>query len=274
MNLNKLSNLQQRIIFGLSGAALLVSGVLISEWTYFLIFFGICLVSLIEFYQLLTKSGIKSNPGFGVLAGITIFILIFLMEKGLVGFQFFYLLFPFMFILFIIELFRKQDTPFATIGYTFLGIIYISIPYGLLNVSAYYLGEYSSGIILGILLLLWGNDVGGYIAGMTIGKHKLFLRVSPKKTWEGSIGGGIMSLVAAFGISFFIPDLAMYQWMILSLIIVVFGSYGDLVESLFKRSLAIKDSGDLIPGHGGFLDRFDGLLLAAPFIAAYLKIFG
>jgi phosphatidate cytidylyltransferase len=273
MNLSKLSNLQQRIVAGLTGAAILVGGILFSEWTFFTIFLMICCLSLVEFYNLLARSGTPVNRDFGIVAGAIIFTLIFLMESGQVSFLYFYFIFPFLFLLFIIELFRKQEKPFTTIGFTFLGIFYIAIPYGLISVSAYYLGQYNPFIVLGILLMLWGNDIGGYVAGMTMGKHKLFLRVSPKKTWEGSIGGGLLSLVVAAVISTFMTDLKLHQWLTMSMIIVIFGSYGDLVESLFKRSLSIKDSGGLIPGHGGFLDRFDGLLMSSPFIAAYLKIF-
>jgi len=273
MKLNKLNNLQQRIIAGLIGAAILISGTVISEWTYFLVFFAITLLSLIEFFQLLKKSSLRANSGFGITAGLFIYILFFLVEKEIVDFQFLYLIFPLLFLLFIIELFKEQTTPFATIGYTFLGIIYIAIPFGLLHTTVYLFSTYSWQIILGILLLLWGNDIGGYIAGKTMGRHKLFQRISPKKTWEGSIGGGILSLLVAFAISTFMTDLHLINWIVIAFIIIVFGSYGDLVESSFKRSISIKDSGGLIPGHGGFLDRFDGLLLASPFIISYLKLF-
>ncbi|MBC7485390.1 MAG: phosphatidate cytidylyltransferase, partial [Cytophagaceae bacterium] len=146
-------------------------------------------------------------------------------------------------------------------------------PLALFSSTAFIHGSYDAGIVMGILLLLWANDIGGYIGGVLFGKHKLFERVSPKKTWEGSAGGALFSIGITWACAYFFPSLLWRDWFILSLLIIVFGSIGDLVESLFKRSLSVKDSGNLIPGHGGFLDRFDGLFIASPFLILYLKIF-
>ena len=157
-----------------------------------------------------------------------------------------------------------------------LGIIYASLPFTLVLDMAYSTtGSYSWQVVLGTLLLLWASDSGAYFAGKSLGKTKLFERISPKKTWEGSLGGLALSLIIAFGISNYLgwDDLQLWQWLSMSVIIVVIGGYGDLVESLLKRSLEIKDSGRAIPGHGGFLDRFDGLLLALPFLTAFLLLF-
>ena len=126
---------------------------------------------------------------------------------------------------------------------------------------------------LGCLFLLWASDTGAYFAGTKFGKTKLFERVSPKKSWEGSIGGFIASMIVAYVLSRYFLDLKVWQWFGCGAIIVVAGTYGDLVESLFKRSIHIKDSASTIPGHGGFLDRFDGLLLSIPFIITFLKLF-
>lgn len=120
--------------------------------------------------------------------------------------------------------------------------------------------------------MLWASDTGAYLAGRTFGKTKLFERHSPKKTWEGSFGGLIISGLAAFILSRFFPGIETWQWLISSVIIVVFGTYGDLTESMLKRSYHIKDSGNIMPGHGGFLDRFDGLLLAAPLVYLFLLL--
>lgn len=268
-----LSNLQQRIIAGLLGAAILVFSVLWNEWSFFVVFLLISGFSLYEFFHLLRKAGIHANSGFGTLGGIVFYISVFLIEKDMLTGKFLYLLPPLFFLLFLIELFKVQEKPLATIAYTLFGILYVAFPFSLIMVSGFSSGNYDPGLTLGILFLLWGNDVGGYIAGMTLGKHKLFERVSPKKTWEGTLGGMVLSMAAAVVFSFYVPALDLIRWVGLSLVIVIFGSLGDLVESLFKRSLSIKDSSHLIPGHGGFLDRFDGWLIAAPFVAAYLKFF-
>ena len=146
-------------------------------------------------------------------------------------------------------------------------------PSRLLSVVAYILGDYNPHLIIGLFLILWASDTGAYFAGMRFGKRKLFERVSPKKSWEGSVGGAALSLLFAIGIAYFVRELAPWKWMFISLITVIIGTYGDLVESLFKRSMDIKDSGRKLPGHGGFLDRFDSLLLSIPFIIIFLKFF-
>jgi phosphatidate cytidylyltransferase len=131
---------------------------------------------------------------------------------------------------------------------------------------------YSYQIILGFFILLWTNDTGAYLSGKYFGKHKLFERISPKKTWEGSIGGGILTLAFAYVLSIYFTNLNITNWLIIGVLIAVFGGLGDLVESMLKRSLGIKDSGKLLPGHGGILDRFDGLLLSVPFVYGYLQL--
>ncbi len=128
-------------------------------------------------------------------------------------------------------------------------------------------------MIIGLLLILWASDTGAYFAGIKFGKRKLFERVSPKKSWEGSIGGAALALAMAYLLSYYFRTILLEQWLIISGIIVIGGTYGDLVESLFKRSMEIKDSGTKLPGHGGFLDRIDSLLLASPFLVFYLKVF-
>jgi phosphatidate cytidylyltransferase len=271
--LNKLNNTTQRIIAGSIGGALVISLVCLNEWTYFFLFFVICLLALNEFYNLLRKVDIKPNKTFGMFSGMMIYTLIFFIEAGQLHFKFYYLLFPFLFLLFLIELFQNNEAPFVNIAFTFLGNIYIAFPFALLHACAFTFNTYHYEIILGLLFLVWANDIGGFFSGKYLGRNKLFLRVSPKKTWEGSLGGALLSISTGLILSVFYKDLNAIEWLIMAIIIIVIGSCGDLVESLLKRSLAIKDSGDVIPGHGGFLDRFDSLLLSAPFIAAFLKIF-
>ena len=273
IDMNKLSNLTLRIIFGLIGAALVVSGVLYSEWTFFLLFGLICALSLIEFFNLLHQSKMYINRSFAIASGILLFIVNYLIQNHTLSSRHYYSLITFVFLLFLIELFQTNANPFYRIANTFLGILYIALPLALFSSSAFIHGGYDYTIVMGILLLLWANDIGGYIGGVSFGKHKLFERVSPKKTWEGSIGGAVFSLGIAWVCAYFFPNLSLVNWIVLSLIIIIFGSIGDLVESLFKRNLSVKDSGNLIPGHGGFLDRFDGLFIASPFLLMYLKVF-
>jgi len=179
--------------------------------------------------------------------------------------------------LLIAELYLKQDDPIQDWAYTMLSQMYIALPFSMLNVLAF--TSDSSGVVvfntllpLSVFVFLWMNDTGAYCVGSLIGRHKLFPRISPGKSWEGSIGGAVVVLAVAAAISIYIDDvmLTLPQWLGLGLVVVVFGTWGDLVESLFKRTLGIKDSGSILPGHGGMLDRFDSSLLAIPAAVVYL----
>ena len=268
------SNLQQRVITALVALSVLIPAVRYSEWAYFAVFFGICMLTLLEFYKLVGLDGNQPLKVYGTFVGLFIYTMTFLIERHLVGFEFYFLISPVASCIFFIKLYKRDERkPFTNIAFTFLGVIYVAVPFSLLHVFILRNGVYSYQILLGCLFLLWASDTGAYFAGVRYGKTKLFERVSPKKSWEGSIGGALAALVMAFVLAFVFQDLPPWQWHVIALIILVAGTYGDLVESLFKRSIAIKDSGSSLPGHGGFLDRFDGLLLSAPFIATFLNIF-
>jgi phosphatidate cytidylyltransferase len=272
-NLNRLNNLQQRVIAGLVAAPLIILALYWSEWGYFILFFFICMMSQLEFYKLLGLDGNIPLKSYGTFSGLTIFTLTFLVEQRSLPPAIYMLIFPLVSGIFFIKLYKKNELkPFTNIAFTFLGIVYVGLPFALLNIAVFFEGVYNYHIILGSMLILWASDTGAYFAGVNFGRRKLFERISPKKTWEGSIGGAALALVMAFALSQLFPELELWRWMCIAIIIIVAGTYGDLIESLFKRSIAIKDSGSSIPGHGGFLDRFDGLLLAAPFIAAFLNL--
>jgi phosphatidate cytidylyltransferase len=177
---------------------------------------------------------------------------------------------PFIFMAFIYELFTKSDQPFANIAYIILGIIYIGVPFALLDFIAFDGQYFYAKTVFGLLVLTWMNDTGAYIVGSQFGKTPLLPRVSPKKTWEGSIGGGVITFVSALILYFSLGELRIVDWLVLAAIVSIFASLGDLVESMLKRSVDIKDSGTLLPGHGGLLDRFDGFIFCLPFAAAYL----
>lgn len=276
--LNKYSNLTQRIITAFIGAAVVIFGVVYSEWTYFFVFFVICLASIWEFYSLSGLDGMVPQKTFGTICGMGIFCLSFFIERGDLEYKHYFTIFPLLSCIYLIKLYKKfERKPFTNIAYTFLGIFYVAIPFALLNIAAFEHHALKSGynfqIIFGCLFILWATDTGAYFAGTFFGKRKLFERISPKKSWEGAVGGAALAFVFAFVISVYFTSLARWEWMVISSIIIVGGIYGDLVESLLKRSIEIKDSGDALPGHGGFLDRFDGLLISAPFIVAFLEIF-
>ncbi len=177
---------------------------------------------------------------------------------------------PFIFLAFIYELFSGSKTPFQNVGFMVLGMVYIGAPFSLLDFIAFNDGEFSAITVFGLLLLTWLNDTGAYIIGSRFGKTPLFPSVSPNKTWEGTIGGVVTTFIVAYLFCLFTSELRLVDWMVLGAIVSIFGSMGDLVESMLKRSVGVKDSGNLLPGHGGVLDRFDAFIFLLPFAAAYL----
>jgi phosphatidate cytidylyltransferase len=276
--LSKMSNLAQRIIAGVLGAAVLIGAIYWSEWSFFVIFLLIMSFSLWEFYTILEKANFKTMKLLAVGVGVLIFSGTFWVQRnekyaGLLLLSIFALLF----VLFVLKLYDKNDRePFTNLAMNILGLLYVCVPFSLLLGVSYWgsqRGLYHYQIPLGILFCLWASDSGAYFVGRKLGKTKLFERISPKKSWEGLVGGMFFSQMVAWGLSVYFTSVEGWKWFVISAIIVIVGTYGDLVESMLKRSLGIKDSGSVIPGHGGFLDRFDGLLVAMPFVALFFKLF-
>jgi phosphatidate cytidylyltransferase len=274
-NINNYSNLGQRVITGIIGAGIIVGGSIISPWLYFLIFGLILAFSQMEFYKLSGLDGMLPLKSFGTFLGLSIFTLSFFIGMEHLNEKYYFLIFPLVSLVFFIKLYRKSDKkPFTGIAYTFLGLFYVAVPFSLLNVAAFSVDDtFHYEVIVGSLFILWASDSGAYFAGTKFGKTKLFERVSPKKSWEGFLGGAASAFLIAYFLGKNFKSIEEWQWLGIATIIIIAGTYGDLIESLFKRSIEIKDSGKSLPGHGGFMDRFDGLLLSAPFIAAFLKIF-
>ncbi|HEY5692593.1 MAG TPA: phosphatidate cytidylyltransferase [Cyclobacteriaceae bacterium] len=273
-DIRKYNNLTQRLITAILGAALIVFCIVFNEWTYYGVFFVICLFTLIEFYDLSGLDGMVPQKTFGTICGMLIFSLSFFIEKEDISYRYYFLIFPIVSFVYMIKLYKKfERKPFTNIAYMILGLFYVAMPFSLLNIAVYENGNYNFEVIFGCLFILWASDTGAYFAGTLFGKRKLFERISPKKSWEGAVGGAILAVVFALIISDYFDSLEKWQWLTISAIIIVGGIYGDLIESLLKRSIEIKDSGVSLPGHGGFLDRFDGLLISAPFIVAFLEIF-
>lgn len=272
--LNRYSNLKQRIISALVTGPIVITAIYWNEWSYFIVFFIIAMLSMLEFYRLAALAGVMPLKGWGTFNGLLIYSLVFMSEKELIPVKYLYTLPLTIACTYLIKLYKKNEPqPFTSIASTFLGIIYIGLPFAMLHLIAFSKGFYSYELVIGFLLILWANDTGAYFVGLSVGKTKLFEHVSPKKSWEGSIGGGVTALVVSYGISYYFKILDRGEWMAIAMIMVVAGTYGDLVESLFKRSVTIKDSGNSIPGHGGVLDRFDSFLIAIPFILALIKLF-
>jgi phosphatidate cytidylyltransferase len=212
----------------------------------------------------------------GVLLGLIIFAAAFQEARNYHGSAVLMLLLPAFAGIFIVELFRNKPNPFQNVAITILGLIYIAIPFALLSFLVYpnYITlKYNPEILIGYFVLIWTSDTGAYLTGMTFGKHPLFKRISPKKSWEGFIGGTVLTIGMSFLVSHFSHEINLYIWIGVALIIAIFGVLGDLVESMLKRSLDVKDSGNFLPGHGGILDRFDSLIISSPFVFTFIQLF-
>lgn len=267
-----MKSLLTRTITGLVYGLLLVGSVILHPLAFLVVYIIITLLTLYEFYSLARGAGIYLQIIAGIFTGAAIFLITFLHNYYGIS-SGWYLLIPiFIIIILISELFRKKENPFISLSVLFMGLIYIVLPLTLINLLLFssYSTSYSFELLIFLFMVLWVYDTGAYLTGSIIGRKKLYERLSPKKTWEGLIGGMALALIAnaAFG-GFFDQIPVMDRWL-LAIVIIISGTFGDLFESMWKRSLGIKDSGKSLPGHGGWLDRLDSILFAVP--SVYLTV--
>ena len=260
----------------LSGAVF-VAAVIGSVWLHPYVYAGMMLTvivwALLEFYDIVMKDRVHAGKYVGVLSGVALFTATFFYVQGVVSGDIFLFFIPLLILVFISQLYSSYHFPFRAIAYTLVGVVYIALPLSLCNGLTFPVnGQYTPDILLGFFILLWTNDTFAYLTGIIFGRHRLFRRISPKKSWEGFIGGLVCTVALSLLIAQWLTILPFFHWMAVAAIIVIFGVYGDLIESLLKRNLNIKDSGHFLPGHGGILDRFDSVLLAAPMVYFYLKL--
>lgn len=269
-----MTGLAQRLTTGSIFVIVMIAGLYINQNSFVALFGLITVLALWELLGILLPDS-KKNFGlirkvFGVAVGMLPFctiVMLYLQEATMPPVSALVLLTGGVFCFFLIELFAKSEKPFDNIAYFLLATFYVGIPFSLLIIIN---DLHSPNVILGMLLLVWANDSFAYLVGSKIGKTPLFPRISPKKTWEGSTGGLIATFLTGIFLSYVFNDLSLISWIILAGIASIFGSLGDLVESMFKRSMKIKDSGKILPGHGGILDRFDAFIFIIPFTAIYL----
>lgn len=259
-----------RAITGFFFIAVLIGAILLGQYVFVSFFSVVGIWCLYEFYGIVKSEQVQPLTAFGLLAAVVLSVLLSLHAVGVIPFKYVWGFVPFISLVFIATLYQKKELPFHHIGYTLLGITYACVPFLFFVALGFIKGYYNPYIPLGFLIILWSNDTGAYLAGRSFGKRKLFERISPNKTWEGFIGGVLFALLIALNLEQYFGSLAKWQWASIALIIGLFGTLGDLVESMLKRSLGVKDSGNILPGHGGLLDRFDGLLMAAPLVFLFL----
>lgn len=270
-----MNNFTQRILTGTVFIVAILSPIWFGPHSSTILFMVIALLSLHEFYGIIQADIRQPNKALGYIAAIAVYAglnVSHLYPDFPLQLQGSTLIYPAFALIFIAELYRNKPEPFGNIGYTITGVLYTVLPFALLNDLSFNGGVYDRGILLGYFFLLWSSDSFAYVFGMLLGKTRLFERISPKKSWEGSIGGGLSTLAVAWLISLYQTQYSTVEWMGIALIIIIAGTLGDLCESLLKRSLQVKDSGSILPGHGGVLDRFDGLFISIPILWAYLHL--
>ncbi len=265
--------MKTRAITGFFFVIVMLASVLSGAAPFLLFFFLLSIFSLLEFYKIVQTDDVKPNIIGGLLLTAALFIPVILHFLADRPFSDILVAIPFSFLICFAELYRKGKKPFHSVAYTFFGLVMVIVPFIFYTSMAFMGGDYNAHISMSFLILLWSSDTGAYLAGRALGKNKLFERHSPKKTWEGLFGGLVLSLLAAFIIGLYFRELPLYLWALCSVIIVLCGTAGDLFESMLKRSMDIKDSGSILPGHGGLLDRFDGLLMSAPLVYVVLHYF-
>ena len=265
-----------RVATGAVFGIVLLASILYNNFSFGALFALVTCLAVNEFCNLVHeyKKTTFSTP-IAVVGGLYLFLAFFLLDKVAVPFILFI---PYLILLvftFIRELYKKAGSPLDNFAYFALSQLYAALPFALLNMlTTFGPAAYNYIMPLSIFIFLWCSDSGAYFVGSAIGRRKLFERISPKKSWEGSIGGGVLALIAAYILSIYYPTLGTFEWMGMAAVVVVTGTYGDLIESCMKREMGIKDSGNILPGHGGILDRFDSAILAIPSVVIYLYILG
>lgn len=283
---DRMKDLSVRTLSGIALAALVVGATLWSKWSFGALMFFVVIGGTAEFYRLCRRCGIAPMEGMGIVSAAGLFLLNFnvFMQFGGSGVQpstgaavFGTILFLLLMVptAFVCELWRKSATPIANVAATFMGVLYVALPVSLLIYVPllFASGEWQPWIMLCYIFIIWVNDVFAYLVGVCFGRHRMCSRISPKKSWEGFFGGVTASVIAGVVCGYLLGG-DMVVWGVLALIVSVTGVAGDFVESLFKRSAGVKDSGAIMPGHGGFLDRFDAMLISAPYAFVYLLILG
>ena len=271
------NNFLQRAITGILFVAIIVGCILYDPLAFGTLFVIVSALTIRGFGHLVNQSGeVSINRTITMLGGAYLFLAIMGFCIDAAGSKIFIPYLILIIYLMVSELYLKKKNPVLNWAYSMLSQMYIALPFAMLNVLAFQNDPEASSVSynpilpLSIFVFLWLNDTGAYCFGSLFGKHRLFERISPKKSWEGSIGGGIVAIASSFVFACYFPIMTWAEWAGLALVVVIFGTWGDLTESLLKRQLQIKDSGSILPGHGGMLDRFDSALMTIPSGVIYL----
>lgn len=274
----KFKTLGQRVSTAIIFGVIMIGGIYISPLSLLALFGLILFLDLKEMFKLSFTNDINAQKAYGFWGPVLCFIpyLFVIADKGFHCYHFpngylYQIIFALpVFIGLIIELLKRNMQVFSRIAVLALSLIYLTVPICLVASLAIQDDGFHPHIIMGLLILTWVNDSGAYFVGSIFGKHKLYPIISPGKTWEGIIGGILSTLLLAWSLNYFFGEFTAIQWTVLGIIVTIFATLGDLTESMLKRNFNVKDSGTLMPGHGGILDRFDAYLFLIPFTYIYI----
>jgi phosphatidate cytidylyltransferase len=272
-----LNNFAVRTLTGAVYVAIVIGSILLGKVAFFALFAFISSYTLFEFFRLCSKGETKPQFILGIITSLTVYVLVFLCNQNILDSRCFFILTPLVIMIPIIEMLQNRSHNILNIVYTIFGIIYISIPFSFLNlIISPIKGQpelYKPEIMIGLFVIIWASDAGAYIFGRMLGKHKLIPKISPNKTWEGAIGGTLFAILISTIFFSFFNYFSYINVAVMTLLTVIAGTFGDLTESLIKRFFDVKDSGKIMPGHGGLFDRFDSLLFAAPIYYIFISLF-
>lgn len=267
-------NLAIRSLSAFAYVLILLGTLLAGPWWFFAFLVFVSFGSVFEIISMAEKKGIKITPAFLFIINGLALTGNFLSAGGWIEYRWLFVILPVIYLLFLFELFSRQPGPFINLPFAFLALFYCIVPFSLVPHIVFINHHYHFEFLLGSIFMIWANDTFAYFAGSLFGKHKIMEKVSPKKTYEGLLGGIIGVSILAYFMGDFLLWGSKTDWLLIGLIVSVAGTLGDFVESLFKRDSGVKDSGKIMPGHGGFLDRLDSLIFAIPFIFFYLIFSG
>lgn len=265
-----------RSLTGILIVGLILAGIIVHPLVFAVVFSVFMTVALFEFYTLAEKLGYLPAKTVGLTGGLFLFALFFLTANRVIQPQFLGIAVIIPLLVLFIDLFSASSSAFKNGLVTIAGIIYVALPFGLLNYieipRCVEHPEFYPWVLAGVFFIIWVYDSAAYAVGSLTGKHKICTRISPAKSWEGLIGGAVFAVLMGIGNSVMFNELSITDWIITALLVVVFGTSSDFFESKLKREAGVKDSGNILPGHGGMLDRFDTLLFATPAIFVWINL--
>lgn len=273
-----MKDLGRRSLTGIVYIFLMLAGAAIHPLLFAVIFGSFLFLTQLEFYQLVETAGNSPRKNTGLTLGILFFLISFGMANNFLPTKSYLIFIPALLFIFLFEAFSERSGILQNSALTFTGFVYVAIPFSLLNFMVHpgypSFPVFNSKILIGIFFIVWIYDSMAYLFGSKFGKHKIYKKISPNKSWEGFIGGSVFALITGIFNSYIFNQLSVLNWIIIAILVIVFGTLGDLFESIIKRRLKVKDSGTILPGHGGLLDRFDSLLFVIPIVYVWLNLSG